>query len=439
MDKNISNFKEQFINNHSAFKQGLNGESTPELNQFRENALQTFDELPLPTTKDEEWRYTNILPLLKNDFSMADKVTSISKKLVSNYHFDELHSHQLVFINGHYSTVKSKIEKLPDGVIVGSLSDAIKNYPDIVLKHFGKYADDDHQVFTALSTAFLIDGAFVYVPDGKIVEDPIHIVFITSESDKKIITQPRNLFVAGKNSQLTIIEHYVSDDENIYFTNTVTEVFVDENAVFENIKLQEESKNAFHIAQMDVVQERYSNFRSFSFSKGAAITRNNFNSKFNDESSECTMNGLFLINDEQLFDVHTLIDHAKAHCDSHEHYIGILDDNAKGVFNGKVLVRQDAQKTNAFQKNNNIILSDNALVNTKPQLEIFADDVKCSHGATIGQIDEEAKFYLKSRGISDKFATAMLLNAFASLVISPIKVEFIRKYLEDILSKRFNN
>ena len=439
MDKKIKNFKEQFINNHSAFKKGLNGESTPEMNQFRENALKSFGELPLPTTKDEEWRYTNILPLLHNDFSIADRETSVSKKLISKYQFEELKSHQLVFINGYYSDEKSKLNKLPDGVIIESLSQAINKHPDIVLKYFGKYADGDHQIFTALSTAFIVDGAFVYVPAGKIVEDPIHIIFITSGSDKKFITQPRNLFIAGKNSQLTIIEHYVSNDENIHFTNAVTEIFADENAAFEHIKLQEESRNAFHIALMDVAQERYSNFKSFSFSKGAAITRNNFNSKFNNESSECTMNGLFLINDAQLFDVHTLIDHARARCDSHEHYIGILDDKAKGVFNGKVIVRQDAQKTNAFQKNNNIILSDNALVNTKPQLEIYADDVKCSHGATIGQIDEEAKFYLKTRGISDKSATAMLLKAFASSVISPITVESVRNYINEILSKRFNN
>jgi len=439
MENKVIKFKEQFIKNHIAFKKGLNGESTTEMNQFRENALQSFGKLPLPTTKDEEWRYTNILPLLQSDFNIADKETSVSKKLINNYQFDELKSNQLVFINGYYSAEKSILNKLPDGVIIGSLANAIDTHPDIVLKHFGKYANDDHQIFTALSTAFIVDGAFVYVPAGKTVEDPIHIIFITSGSDKKIITQPRNLFIAGKNSRLTIIEHYVSDDENIYFTNAVTEVFTDENAVFEHIKLQEESRNAFHIAMMDVAQERYSNLSSFSFSKGAAITRNNFNSKFNDEGSECTMNGLFLINDTQLFDVHTLIDHARAHCDSHEHYIGILDDKAKGVFNGKVIVRQDAQKTNAFQKNNNIILSDNALVNTKPQLEIFADDVKCSHGATIGQIDEEAKFYLKSRGISDKSATAMLLKAFASSVILPITVESVRKYIDEILSKRFNN
>jgi Fe-S cluster assembly protein SufD len=274
MEKNITNFKEQFISYYRDFENGLNGESTPELNSLRQKALETFNELPLPTTKDEEWRYTNISPLLKHNFSVASKESTLSKEQLSKYQFDKLKSHQLVFINGNYSAEYSKLKKLPEGVIIGSLPNAIKNYPEIVAKHFGNYADNEHQIFTALSTAYTKDGAFVYVPDGKVVEDTIHIIFITSEEKEKIITQPRNLFVAGKNSQLTIIEHYVSDNENIHFTNSVTEIFTDENATFDHIKLQEESKKAFHIARMEVDLERYSNFRSFSFSKGAAITRN---------------------------------------------------------------------------------------------------------------------------------------------------------------------
>jgi Fe-S cluster assembly protein SufD len=216
MEKNITNFKEQFISYYRDFENGLNGESTPELNSLRQKALETFNELPLPTTKDEEWRYTNISPLLKHNFSVASKESTLSKEQLSKYQFDKLKSHQLVFINGNYSAEYSKLKKLPEGVIIGSLPNAIKNYPEIVAKHFGNYADNEHQIFTALSTAYTKDGAFVYVPDGKVVEDTIHIIFITSEEKEKIITQPRNLFVAGKNSQLTIIEHYVSDNENIH-------------------------------------------------------------------------------------------------------------------------------------------------------------------------------------------------------------------------------
>jgi Fe-S cluster assembly protein SufD len=271
MEKNITKFKEQFINYYSDFENGLNGESTPELNSLRQKALETFNELPLPTTKDEEWRYTNISPLLKHNFSVANKETTISKEQLSNYQFDKLKSHQLVFVNGNFSAENSNITNLPNGVIIGSLSEAIKNHPEIIKKHFGKYAGEERQVFTALSTAYTKDGAFVYVPDGKIVEETIHIIFITSEQKEIIITQPRNLFVAGKNSQLTIIEHYVSDNENIHFTNAVTEIFTDENAVFDHIKIQDESRKAFHIARMEVDQERYSNFRSLSFSKGAVV------------------------------------------------------------------------------------------------------------------------------------------------------------------------
>ena len=212
----------------------------------------------------------------------------------------------------------------------------------------------------------------------------------------------------------------------------------DENAVLDHIKLQDESKSAFHIARMEVDQERNSNFTSNMISFGGDLSRNDFNTRFNNEGGNCQLNGLFMIDGNQLFDVHTMIDHAKPHCDSHEHYKGILDGKSRGVFNGKVMVRPDAQKTNAFQENNNIILSDSALINTKPQLEIFADDVKCSHGATIGQINEDALFYLKTRGIGDKTARGLLIHAFASEVVNSIKVEAIRNYLEEILTTKFN-
>lgn len=435
---NIIEFKEWFIKNFKTFEDNLNGEKTPELHRIRKEALKNFSELSLPTLKHEEWRYTNISPLLKYNFTLPSKDLQISNELVNKFSFNEMDSNILIFVNGKFSKENSKLLNLQEGTIAGSISDAMKNNPEIIEKHFGKYASYNNQIFTALSTAYTKDGAFVYVPEGKIVEDPIHIIFITTASEEKIIIQPRNLFVASKNSQVTIIEHYVSENNNIYFTNSVTEIVVGDNAIVDHYKLQEESKNAFHIARVEIDQERSSNFTSHSISTGGAITRNDINARFNGEGGECTLNGLFLLEDKQLFDAHTLIDHATPLCNSHEYYKGILDDSSRGVFNGKVLVRQDAQKTNAFQKNNNILLSNNALVNTKPQLEIFADDVKCSHGATIGQIDEEAKFYLKSRGIGEEAANAILIHAFASDVIKSMKIESVRNYLEDILSKRFN-
>src|SRR4030067_642758 len=355
---------------------------------------------------------TNDIYQLENkNKNIMENILDIKKTYLSHFtDFEKMEHSLLVFINGIYSKALSKIKNLPKGVIAKSLAEAIKEDNPIVKQHIGKYADFKNHIFTSLSTAFVNDGAFVYVPDGKVIEDPIHILFLTIADDNKILVQPRNLFVAAKNSQSTFIEHYASLNDDIYFTNSVTEIVTEENAFVDHVKLQEESIKAFHIGRMDVHQERNSNFVSHFISFGSEISRNDFNCRFNDEGGECMLNGLYLIEGSQLFDAHTLIDHAKPHCNSHEHYKGILTDSSRGGFNGKVIGRKDAQKTNAFQENNNIILSNDALVNTKPQLEIFADDVKCSHGATIGQLDNDAMFYLKSRGIGEDEAKAILIQ-----------------------------
>jgi Fe-S cluster assembly protein SufD len=438
MDKMIE-IKDWYISNFGEFEKRLNGGKENFIHQIRKDALSDFSRLDFPTTKDEEWKYTSIAPLLKYNFvpSVSDQ-KKISKDFIQSLLFNEMEHSLLIFINGRYSAENSILLNLPEGVIVGSIADEIKKKNEALLKHFGKYADHHNHIFTALSTAYTEDGAFVYVPEGKIVEEPIHVIFITDSGSEKILTQPRNLFIAGKNSQVTIIEHYVGSEEQIYFTNAVTEIVADENSVLDHIKLQQESKSAFHIARMEVDQERNSNFSSHLISTGADLTRNDFNARFNAEGGECILNGLYMIDGTQLFDAHTLMDHAKPHCNSHEHYKGILSEKSRGVFNGKVIVRQDAQKTNAFQENNNILLSDQALVNTKPQLEIFADDVKCSHGATIGQMDDDAKFYLKSRGIGEEASKGILLHAFASDVISSIKIESIRNYAENLITEKFN-
>ncbi len=437
MNKMID-IKDWYISNFGEFEKGLNGGKESSIHQKRKDALANFSRLEFPTIKDEEWKYTSIAPLLKYNFVPSYGKKIISKEFIKSLLFDEMEHSLIVFINGRYSAENSIILNLPDGVAVGSIADEIKKKNDVLLKHFGKYADYDNHIFTALSTAYTEDGAFIYVPVGKIVEEPIHIIFITDSGDEKILTQPRNLFIAEKDSRVTIIEHYVGKENETYFTNAVTEIVAEENAVVDHIKLQEESKKAFHIARMEVDQERSSNFSSHLISTGADLTRNEFNAKFKDEGGECTLNGLYMIDGTQLFDAHTLMDHAKPHCNSHEHYKGILDDKSRGVFNGKIIVRPDAQKTNAFQQNNSILLSDEALINTKPQLEIFADDVKCSHGATIGQMDDDAKFYLKSRGIGEEASKGILLHAFASDVITSIKIESVRNYIEKIITQKFN-
>ena len=437
MNKTLD-IKDWYLSNFGEFEKRLNGGKESSIHQKRKDALANFSRLEFPTIKDEEWKYTSIAPLLKYNFVPKFVRKVIPKDFIKSLLFDEMEHSLIVFINGRISTEHTDLLNLPEGVVVGSVEEQTKKQNENFLKHFGKYADDNNHIFTALSTAYTDDGAFIYVPAGKIVEEPIHIIFITDSEDEKILTQPRNLFIAEKNSQVTIIEHYVGYKEQIYFTNTVTEIVAEENAVVDHIKLQEESKNAFHIARMEVDQERNSNFSSHLISTGAELSRNDFNAKFNGEGGECTLNGLYMIDGTQLFDAHTLMDHAKPHCNSHEHYKGILDDKSRGVFNGKIIVRPDAQKTNAFQENNSILLSDGALVNTKPQLEIFADDVKCSHGATIGQMDDEAKFYLKSRGIGEEASKGILLHAFASDVITLIKIETIRDYAEKVITQKFD-
>ncbi|MCU0407102.1 MAG: Fe-S cluster assembly protein SufD [Ignavibacteriaceae bacterium] len=425
MNKTID-IKDWYISNFGEFEKRLNGGKESSIHKKRKDALSNFSRLEFPTIKDEEWKYTSIAPLLKHNFVPSYERKIVSNEFIKSLLFDEMEHSLIVFINGRFSSENSVLLNLPDGVVIGSISEEIKKNNEVLLKHFGKYADHQNHIFTALSTAYTDDGAFIYVPAGKIVEEPIHIIFYTDSGNKKILAQPRNLFVAEKNSQVTIIEHYVGKENEIYFTNAVTEIVAEENSVVDHIKLQEESKKAFHIARMEVDQEKSSNFSSHLISTGADLTRNDFNAKFNDEGGECTLNGLYMIDGAQLFDAHTLMDHAKPHCNSHEHYKGILDDKSRGVFNGKIIVREDAQKTNAFQENNSILLSDEALVNTKPQLEIFADDVKCSHGATIGQMDDDAKFYLKSRGIGEEASKSILLHAFASDVITSIKIESVR-------------
>ena len=434
----LKDIKNQYLKSYELFENSLNGDRVSSISCLRKKAFGKFSELDFPTTKDEEWKYTSIAPLLEHNFVPGLQKKSLTREQVKNFLFEDLDSNVVVLVNGFYSDELTTLKNIPGGVEVSSIAKAISSDSSLVKEHFGKYADFTTHIFTSLSTAFTKDGVLIHIPEGKIVGQPIHILFITDSGNEKLLIQPRNLFVAGKNSQASIIEHFVNIDSGVYFTNTVTEIVVGENAIVDHIKLQEESKSAFHIGRMEVDQGRSSNFASHFVSLGSSLTRNEFNSRFNDEGGECKLNGLFLTEGNQLFDVHTLIDHAKPHCNSHEHYKGILNDVSRGVFNGKVIVRPDAQKTNAFQENNNIILSKEALVNTKPQLEIFADDVKCSHGATIGQLDEDSMFYLKSRGIGEETARTILIHAFASDVITSVKVEAVKNYIEDILNEKFN-
>ena len=435
-----SQIKNWYLSLFRDFENHLNGEKSVPLHKLRKEAIDKFAELDFPNLHQEDWRFTDVSPILKHTFTYANRKSSPvpDKKEISKFLFGGMRSHLLVFVNGFYSAELSTILPLPKGVIIGSLAGAIKDNDGTVNENISKYAAFNDNVFTALNTAFTIDGAYIYIPDKVIIEDPVHILFI-SHGIEKFISQPRNLIIAGKSSQVKIIEHYESVDAGVYFTNSVTEIHAGENSVVDATKVQSENLDAYHVATTEVSLDANSNYESHSISLGADIYRHNLNVALRGEGSSTALEGLYLLSGNQLSDTHSLIDHASPRCTSQEHYKGILDGKSRGVFNGKIMVRKGAQQTNSYQENRNIILSDEAKVDTKPQLEIFADDVKCSHGATVGQLSKESMFYLRSRGISEEQAKLILIYAFANDVLKGIKIDEVRSQLENILSERFLN
>jgi Fe-S cluster assembly protein SufD len=323
----------------------------------------------------------------------------------------------------------SNLTDLPNEIVVSNLTEVPAEFAKVVSDHLGVYADYRDQAFTALNTAVIGDGAFVYIPKGKAVETPIHLLFISTASEPTV-SHPRVLIVAGEGSIATVTESYFSISEDVYFTNSVTEVFAGQNAMLTHYRLQEESERAFHVATTQVHQERGSNYTSYAISLGGEIARHSLNVALTDEHIETTIDGLYVVTGKQHVDNHTTIDHQKPHCTSHQLYKGILDDRSRAVFNGIVFVREGAVLTDAHQLNKNLLLSSEATANTKPQLEIFADDVKCAHGATVGQLEDEELFYLATRGIPKDRARALLTYGFAEDVISKIKLKSVREQLD---------
>lgn len=430
--------KDWYLASFEAFEKSLNGEMKSSFHGIRKEAIGRFAELGFPTTKNEEWKYTDVSPLTRLRFQPVLQYAGegVSKKDIERFRLGIQDSHVLVCVNGHFSRELSAIGKIPAGVRLGGLAEEIRSGNQLVEQYLARKAKYENDSFTALSTAFLMDGIFVRVPDGVVVDRPIHVIFISQNQDTEVVVHPRTLVVAGKSSQAAFVESHVSLSSRPYFTNVVTEIVLGENAVVEYDKVQMDSTSAFHISTTHVYQERNSNFASNAITFGGLFVRNNITAVLDGEGSEATLNGLYLATGEQLVDNHTTIDHAKPHCPSHELYKGILAGKSRGVFNGKIFVRKEAQKTDAKQTNKNLVLSDEASIDTKPQLEIFADDVKCTHGATIGQLDDEALFYLRSRGVGLEKARDILIYAFASDVVDKIKVAEMRETLQAMLHDR---
>jgi len=372
---------------------------------LRKAGLARFSEVGLPTLHDEDWRFTNIAPIARLPFQPAfEPGDGVTADQLKDFAFAKLPGSRLVFVNGHFAAKLSSVTNLPAGVKAGSLAAALASDAAFLEKHLGRYAQNADNGFTALNQAFFLDGGFVHVPAGKVVEEPIQFVYVSTSRQTGATFHPRNLVIAEANSKVTILETYVTLGGAGYFTNAVTELFVGDNARLEFVKFQDEAADAFHIAAFHGEFGRASNVNVHSFALGAKLSRNNIRTKLAGEGLECILNGLYLTSGEQLADHHMIVEHAQPHCASHEYFNGILDDKSKGVFHGRILVRPIAQKTDAKQTNKNLLLSDDASANTKPQLEIYADDVKCTHGATIGQLNEESIFYLRTRGIGPETA-----------------------------------
>ena len=400
------------------------------LQELRDRGASRFSTLGFPTTRDEEWRFTSVAAIASKDFRLAAPGRLSAAELSGFVYTDA--AHRVVIVDGHFSPELSRTGNLPPGTRFGSLATAIVEDGDTVARYLGQLAEFGSRAFSALNTAFMNDGAFVQIADGVVLDGPLQVLFV-STGDSSTMSHPRLLLIAGEGSQSRVIETYVGTGDRAYFTNCVTEVVLGENAIVDHYKVQEENTQAFHVASMHVNAARSATFSSHSFTLGAKLTRNDVFAVLDGEGAECTLNGLYLADGDRLVDNHTTIDHAKAHCPSHEVYKGILGGKARAIFNGKIIVRPDAQKTDAKQTNRALLLTDDAVIYTKPQLEIFADDVKCTHGAAIGQLDEDALFYLQARGLTFFEARDLLIHAFAGEILERVQVEPLKQALESEL------
>jgi Fe-S cluster assembly protein SufD len=417
---------EAVLAEHGRFTKGRGLSAPTWLRDLRERGAARFAAMGFPTVRQEEWRFTNVAPIASTTFRLAEKAPTNAAELTSRVRIPKTAA-RIVILNGHFAPELSSLEALPRGVVAGSLANAIAhNRPEMA--HLGQLAWE-HLPLVALNTAFLEDGAFVAIAPHTVVSNPIHIIMINGGAGKTM-AHPRTLIAAGANSQARIAQTFLGAAGESHFSNLVTEVSLGENANLDLYTDQRETDTAFHLAALQVHVQRSATLRSRTVTLGGRLVRNDVVAVLGGEGAHVTLEGMYLVDGDRLVDNHTTIDHATPHCTSHELYKGILDGKARAVFNGRIIVREDAQKTDAKQTNRALLLSDEAMINSNPQLEIFADDVKCTHGAAIGQLDEEAMFYLRARGLTEREARYMLIHAYAGEVLAGIAVEPLRMQLE---------
>uniref|UniRef100_UPI00404B9B46 Fe-S cluster assembly protein SufD n=1 Tax=Flavobacterium sp. TaxID=239 RepID=UPI00404B9B46 len=426
--------KEKMISSFMAFEERIDVHD--ELHDVRTSAIKNFENTGFPTKKEEAWKYTSLNAVLKNDFTVFPKKdNSVEFADVKKYFLHEVDTHKLVFIDGKFSSFLSATTH--EGIDVCLLSSVLTKpkYQLILKTYFNAIAKKDESL-TSLNTAFAQEGAYINIPKGKIADKPIEIIHFSTGNESALMLQPRNLIVVGENAHVQIIERHQSLNNNPVLTNSVTEIFAQKRAIVDYYKIQNDVQSANLIDNTYIAQKQQSHASVHTFSFGGNITRNNLNFYHQGEHIDSTLKGITIIGDKQHVDHYTLVQHATPNCESHQNYKTILSDSATGVFNGKIYVEKEAQKTDAFQQNNNILLSDKATINAKPQLEIFADDVKCSHGCTIGQLDETAMFYMQQRGIPKKEAKALLMYAFSNEVIESIKIPELKHRITKIIANK---
>ena len=426
--------KEKLVSSFMAFEDGLDLDHP--VHEERNIAIKNFETKGFPTKKDEAWKYTSLKGLQKIDFSIFPKQeTALEYKDVKKYFLHDIDTYKIVFVDGVYSSYLS--ETTHDGVDVCLMSSAFSKpmFQQVIEVYFNKAASKDESL-TSLNTAFSKEGAYIYIPKNKMPKKPIQILHLATGNEAALMLQPRNLIVAEDNAEVQIIERHQSLTSNEVFTNSVTEIFAGKDAIVDYYKVQNDESTASLVDNTYISQKDNSVVRVHTFSLGGKLIRNNLNFYQNGERIDSTLKGVTILGDKQHVDHHTLVHHAQPNCESHQDYKGIFGDSSTGVFNGKIIVDKIAQKTDAFQQNNNILLSDKSTINSKPQLEIFADDVKCSHGCTIGQLDEEALFYLRSRGIPKKEAKALMMYAFANNVLESVRIPELKARINKIIADK---
>jgi Fe-S cluster assembly protein SufD len=428
--------EDKLVASFMAFENRGNVDLDSKVHEIRTEAIERFERLGFPSKKDEDWKYTSLNAILKNDFSVfPESEATIELKDVKKYFLHEIESYKIVFVDGFYSSFLS--DTTHEGADICLLSSALKKpkYQMIIDHYFGTVTSKNNSL-TALNTAFSKEGAFINIPKNTVLPKPIQIIYFSTGSESNIMLQPRNLIIIGENSHVQIYERHQSLSDNVVLTNAVSEIFANKRAIADIYKIQNDKKTASLIDNTYVQQKDNSIVSVNTFTFGGKLTRNNLEFYHEGEHITSNLNGITIIGDKQHVDNHTLVNHKYENCESHELYKGIYDESATGVFNGKVIVNKEAQKTNAYQQNDNILIGEKASINAKPQLEIFADDVKCSHGCTIGQLDESALFYLQSRGIPEKEAKALMLFAFGNDVVEKIKIPALKSRISKLIARK---